>query len=552
MKKSAKRSIIVSAVLAIIMCVSLAAGATFALFTSESKVNITVSSGKVNVVATIEDLQTYSGKDLTGIVETDKERIYATDNQTVFVGGKNGTFANGGTATINEKEGTVTLDKMTPGDKVTFKITVTNDSNVTIMYRTALAVEDKGLFSGLTITIDDEELTGLVERTTYKTLEVTDIELPVSITLPSDAGNAYQDTGCDISFTVEAIQGNAFNGVYNVTPDNVQYALDNATDGDTIILGEGNYGTLHFRQSAKSQPFASGSTGADSLQVNGEKITYTYHPGRTDVTYMRTLKNITIVGSDNATVKNIEFMDGNYKYAEDTENSISGNTIYSEQNSHDTRDGDSDPDNRLISFFTLNNLTFKNIKFEGDCAALKLSKTSNDKGLNTCVYRYKIDGLYFDGCSFKASEKSATNSNMLLEIICDGTETIYKNVFINNCTVDANRLMKVDGVENLTITNNTINGAYAHNILLSQASGCAPVTGNVIISNNKSDGSLDRFIRIGDASKMNLVITNNIVTNIYCDDYVYIKVGKTPLSKTVAGNVVTAKDSSKTCTVQID
>lgn len=39
----------------IALCMSLMAGATFALFTSESKVNIAVTSGKVSVVANIDE-----------------------------------------------------------------------------------------------------------------------------------------------------------------------------------------------------------------------------------------------------------------------------------------------------------------------------------------------------------------------------------------------------------------------------------------------------------------------------------------------------------------
>ena len=55
--KNAKRSVIITAILAIIMCASLAAGATFALFTSSSSVNIAVTSGNVEVTASVVDIQ---------------------------------------------------------------------------------------------------------------------------------------------------------------------------------------------------------------------------------------------------------------------------------------------------------------------------------------------------------------------------------------------------------------------------------------------------------------------------------------------------------------
>ena len=43
-----KKSVILSSIMLIALCLSLITGATFALFTSESSVNIAVSSGKVH------------------------------------------------------------------------------------------------------------------------------------------------------------------------------------------------------------------------------------------------------------------------------------------------------------------------------------------------------------------------------------------------------------------------------------------------------------------------------------------------------------------------
>ena len=53
MKKLFKSKTFVGALLSIALCVSLIAGATFAIFTSESKVNIAVTSGTVKVTAEV-------------------------------------------------------------------------------------------------------------------------------------------------------------------------------------------------------------------------------------------------------------------------------------------------------------------------------------------------------------------------------------------------------------------------------------------------------------------------------------------------------------------
>ena len=52
-----KKNVIFSAVLTIALCLSLLAGATFAYFSTDSKVKIAITSGKVDVVATADNLK---------------------------------------------------------------------------------------------------------------------------------------------------------------------------------------------------------------------------------------------------------------------------------------------------------------------------------------------------------------------------------------------------------------------------------------------------------------------------------------------------------------
>ena len=52
-----KKKTLLTSILAIVMCFSLITGATFALFTSEDKVNIAITSGKVEVTATVENFE---------------------------------------------------------------------------------------------------------------------------------------------------------------------------------------------------------------------------------------------------------------------------------------------------------------------------------------------------------------------------------------------------------------------------------------------------------------------------------------------------------------
>lgn len=200
MNKTLKTKVVVTAVLAIVLCISLIAGATYALFTSESKVNIAVTSGKVDFVATVSGLTLYSptGIDQNGAVVDSTNAATAT------------TFANGGTATVDGNA--ITLANITPGDKVSFSIDVTNNSTVAIQYRTILACEiDNGLFAGLDVTINGEDYTGTTKVSNYTTVAAGsgDFAIPVTIELPATAGNAYQGKRAKISYKVEAVQQNA-------------------------------------------------------------------------------------------------------------------------------------------------------------------------------------------------------------------------------------------------------------------------------------------------------------------------------------------------------
>lgn len=207
MNKTSKTNVVVSAVMAITLCGSLIAGSTYALFTSESKVNIAVTSGKVDVVASLENLTVYSPTKInsnTGVI-TDSTNAANVENKT---------FANGGTAVVDGD--TLTLTNVTPGDKATVTVSVSNNSNVTVQYRTILACEsDNGLFAALTATItkgeNSEVYNGETKVSEWTTIEAGegDFTFDVAVELPTTAGNDHQGETCKLSYTVEAVQGNA-------------------------------------------------------------------------------------------------------------------------------------------------------------------------------------------------------------------------------------------------------------------------------------------------------------------------------------------------------
>ena len=204
-----KRKIIVPAMLSILGCTAVIAGSTYALFTSEAKVNIAITSGKVDVTATMDALEAYSPKSIS-LDGTIADPANSADNEN-----DEKTFANGGNASLKDNE--LTLSKVTPGDKATFNITVKNNSTVKALYRIVIGCEkDDGLFAGLNVSFDAgdidfaQNVSGITSISKYASIEPSSADkvIKVSVELPAAAGNAYSGKTCSISCKVEAVQGN--------------------------------------------------------------------------------------------------------------------------------------------------------------------------------------------------------------------------------------------------------------------------------------------------------------------------------------------------------
>ena len=209
-----KTKILVSSLLTIALCISIIAGASFALFTSESTVNVAVTAGNVEVIATVEN---------------------------VILDSTLGTNLSETSVTFNETDNTITLDKIVPGDTVSFDIVIKNNSNITVNYRTIIKkIADDGLWSGLEVTIDGVAYDGATKKADWATATPgsADIIVPVVITLPENAGNEYMSKTCSIAYSVEALQGNApipdeWDGTIDTDwffddPDATEYTLSSA------------------------------------------------------------------------------------------------------------------------------------------------------------------------------------------------------------------------------------------------------------------------------------------------------------------------------------
>lgn len=213
-----KRRIITSSILAILVCLCIIAGATFALFTDKTEFNIAVTSGDVEIYASASINALYSAK---GADAADDEYLVDENGNTYTHEKQETYFLNGGKATLNGAN--LVIERLTPGDRVDVDINVDNTSDVAIQYRYKLEANDTNLAIGMVVTVDGVSYEALSSWTSeWRAATATDgvaEAIPVetiSVELPVYAGNEYQSENADgkvesveYIITVEAVQGNA-------------------------------------------------------------------------------------------------------------------------------------------------------------------------------------------------------------------------------------------------------------------------------------------------------------------------------------------------------
>ena len=490
-----KKKVILSSVLAIALSASIAVGGTFALFTSESKVNVAITSGKVEVVATVSDLATYSAVAAAGGELVDENG--ATYN---YAATTTGTFTNGGTATITNGN-TLTLDRVTPGDKVEFNINVANNSNVAVKYRTSIVrVADDGLYSGLTVKIGESVTSGI---TAWQNLaapaggSATIVDLACSVELPIDKGNTYQNKSCKIAFTVEAVQSNAATSddTVIVNPENVQAYLDGeygSIDGKTVVLEPGNYAQLELGRATKyagsnTQYYIGGiSEGNEktfdefyAIKNNGQWSASAY--------YVRNMSNVTFKAAEGATVtvaglvaSSGHYYDNVYDYVLDKAYT-SGSAYYLAQK-------------------------FSNITFEG------ISFTSN-VDIRSSLEETVIDGVSFKNCNF-TSGGTASSNGQALRYYNENNNGNVRNLTVDSCTFNnCYQGVYTQKINGITVKNSSFD-TTGHNAIAVQSDSEAVNHKAVVITGNTFANIGNRIIRFGDVgADTQITIRNNTATN---------------------------------------
>ena len=228
-----KKRVLLSSILTIALCLCLIAGSTFALFTDTTDFDISVTSGNVEILATAKVNSVYSAEPTTDSTLSDEFLIDEYRWYYKHVKQDDGvTFLNDGTAKV--VDGTVVIERITPGDRVDVDIIVDNTSDVAISYRYKIVASHTNLAKGMVVTTFNMDGTstateGLAIWTsdwyTAAAPDGTAEPIPtrtISIELPVYAGNEYQSEktnqedgrvagkqSVEYTIIVEAVQDNA-------------------------------------------------------------------------------------------------------------------------------------------------------------------------------------------------------------------------------------------------------------------------------------------------------------------------------------------------------
>lgn len=402
-----KTKVLLSSIVTIVLCVCLIAGSTFALFTAQKELDVEVTAGNVTIDASINNFQLWSvTPDANGVVVDENGATYSYVDPTT-VGAPAGSFIVGGTGTNDGN--LIQLDKIVPGDKVSFTVDTTNDSDVTILVRYIVKVENPTVLAGgMILNVDGTDYTGVASYTSVWTTLTPGTSIdPVAfeLGLPVYAGNEYQDGEVNYSILVEAVQGNASVASYDepivvaandslvYTIEDLQALVNAAEDGDTINIGCDLAGDIVVEQKANRKITINGNGYdlAGTITVNGKSATIK--------TAGLTIKNLTFTDSDNGLDACVRLGGNNsLRYVCNVE--IIGCTFNA-----DGKVG--------VKSYTGGDYNISII----DCIATeKLHSLAQLKG---------VDGLLIEGCTVKSVRgMSLNNSN---------------NVTVNNCTIDVQK-----------------------------------------------------------------------------------------------------------------
>ena len=505
-KRATKRALLTS-VMALVMCVVMLVGTTFAWFTDTASTGVNkIQAGNLDIELQMKE-------------------------------GDNWVPAEGKTLQFKKAAGHEGEEVLwEPGCRYELpELRIVNKGNLALKYKIIInGIEgDAKLNEAIDWTItrgnENDKLAGDINGFEYKMLPKAagDADYPsqtftIKGTMKKEAGNEYQGLSIDgIGITVVATQYtyeyDSMDNLYDqnadatiqVNRDNIQDYLDGkygSIDGMTLVLAAGDYGRIEF---GRATAYAGSNTkyycGGNESNPAAIKQDIADHPngGAGKREYVRSMSNVTLKAADGATVA----INGLVAFG----GQVNSTKWYSRDFVAD-RDMSATENNNICYWIgqRWSNITFENLTFKD--------------GVNIEAYGNKdtlIDNVKFDNCKFNIANNA--DATYCIRLNVDGNIAKANNLVVTKCDF-ANGLTAVltDGMPNVTVTGSTFSGLKGHAIspmmnYLPSAPGYGniTVTGNTFTNMTPAKG--DRVIlRMGDVGAGAVfTIQNNTATG--CD-----------------------------------
>ena len=438
MKKFFKSKTFLGAVLSIALCVSLIAGATFAIFTSEANVNIAVTSGTVKVTAKAENEQLYSYNNID-ITTLTGEKVTRTMEEGFLAGG-----------TAMSTDGKFTLTNLVPGDGITFDIAVENLSNVDIQYHVVIKSATVGdLMEALKVTVNGKAYSGneIDCNWTYVKAGAEIASVPVEIELPLATNNDWQAKKVEFTVMVEAYQGNAKTTNVTTTIETPEEGKEASVVSDAIAAAKAEAGVKSITMNVPKKATVSLENGVMNYGANSTE----------------TLRTATFVGELDENGQPVSAVDvvtnattaegGELNYQRGSSFVFKNLTIQAGEGSFDG--------------IVCDELTYENCVIKGKLTLYGKATFINCTFENDMADQYSIwtwggTDVKFEGCTFN------TNGKAIL-LYGQATAANPTNLVVNNCTfndrnngVAGKAAIEIGNDYNatytLTVNNATVNG----------------------------------------------------------------------------------------------
>ena len=507
MKKNTTKRSLLASVLALVMCVTMLVGTTFAWFTDSASTAVNkIESGTLHV-----DIVDESGNSLDG-----KTLSFRDVNKNADILWEPGaTFALDSFRIVNTGKLALKYKVIINGVNGNAKLLEAIDFFVKIGDAEKVALAD---WEGILLPVGKEPIAD------KEVVGTTDL-ITISGTMKKEAGNEYQGLSIDgIGITVVATQytyeydskDNLYDkdadATIQVNKDNIQDYLDGkygSIDGMTLVLAEGNYDRIEFGRAtayagSNTKYYCDGNESTPAA-IKQDIADHTPGGGAGKREYVRSMSNVTLKAADGAAVT----INGLVAFG----GQVNNTKWYSRDFVADREMPEAPAYDNNISYWIgqkWSNITFEGLTFTG--------------GVDIEAYGNKdtlIDNVKFDNCKFNIANNA--DATYCIRLNVDGNIAKANNLVVTKCDF-ANGLTAVltDGMPNVTVTGSTFSGLKGHAISpMMEYLPSAPGYGNITVTGNTftnmTPAKGDRVIlRMGDVGVGAVfTIQNNTATG--CD-----------------------------------